>query len=344
MQPIILNRNFEKQCVVDDYVSFIWTSRYYTTGDFELCIDITSDKAQHIVKDYYIMREDDDNVGIIENIQIDMNEDGQEIVIVSGRFLSSILGRRIIDSQTQLNTTVGDALATLVVNAIITPTDTVRKISNMRLGTYNVTDERIKAQYTGDNLLDTVSTVCETYGLGHKITLSGNLFRFNLYKGVDRSYNQTENPYVVFSDEYDNLLSSSYAENKSDLVTTALVAGEGEGLARKTVWVGAEATGLDRYEVYVDKRDLSTNEGEISDTDYFEQLKEAGREHLTSNVMSFTGEVHFDNIVYKQDVFLGDICSIENTKWGIYINSRLVEVIESVDEAGNYSIIPTFAS
>jgi hypothetical protein len=181
MQPIILNRNFEKQCVVDDYVSFIWTSRYYTTGDFELCIDITSDKAPYIVKDYYIIREDDDNVGIIENIQIDMNEDDQEIVIVSGRFLPSILGRRIIDKQIQLNTTVGEALATLVVDAMITPVDPARTISNMRLGTYNVTDERIKAQYTGDNLLETVCTVCETYGLGHKITLSGNLFRFNIY-------------------------------------------------------------------------------------------------------------------------------------------------------------------
>ena len=69
-------------------------------------------------------------------------------------------------------------------------------------------------------------------------------------------------------------------------------------------------------------------------------LEEASK--ITSFTAAFTGVVDFRNIEYKKDVFIGDICVIENTKWGIYINSRLVEVIESIDESGQYTITPTF--
>ena len=71
-------------------------------------------------------------------------------------------------------------------------------------------------------------------------------------------------------------------------------------------------------------------------------LEEAGREALKPWTTAFSGTVYFDNVKYKQDVFLGDLCVIENSVWGIYINARLVEVIESVSETGEYSIIPAF--
>ena len=50
----------------------------------------------------------------------------------------------------------------------------------------------------------------------------------------------------------------------------------------------------------------------------------------------------FTNVKYREDVNVGDIVTIKNTKWGIHINSRLVEVIESVNESGAYSITPSF--
>ena len=71
-------------------------------------------------------------------------------------------------------------------------------------------------------------------------------------------------------------------------------------------------------------------------------LEEAGKESLTDYTTAFSGTVFFDNIQYKTDVFLGDLCVVENSAWGIYINSRLVEVIESVSETGEHSIVPTF--
>lgn len=340
--PVIMDAAFERLAIIDDYISIIWTTRYYTPGDFELCLAADPKYMQTIRAGYYITRDDDENVGIIEDIKIQRTEDAQDLLIVTGRFLSSILERRIIATQTTLAGKVSDCISQLITDNIISPEIIDREIPDFILGTYSTT-ETMDAQYTGKNLLATVTDICQTYGLGNKITLdSFNRFVFELYRGEDRTYNQSVNPWVIFSDQYDNLLSSEYEENYKTLKTAVLVAGEGEGLERRTVWLTNGESGLDRREVYKDQRQLRSNGGEISSADYDAMLEEAGKEDLTDYTTAFSGTVYFDNIQYKTDVKIGDLCVIENSAWGIYINSRLVEVIESVSETGEFSIIPTF--
>ena len=344
IEPIIMNKSFEKIGVIDDYSSLIWATRYYECGDFEIVVPIDSNNIDLLQRDYYVMREDDEHVGIIEKIEMSLNEDQQEQMIVTGRFLSSILGRRIIATQTQLYGTVSACVANLINDAIIDPIIEARRISNFVVTPTNFTD-RLEAQYTGKNLLEAIQDICQTNHIGFKTILENGHFGFSLFKGVDRSYNQSENPWVIFSDEYDNLLSSTYTEQYDGLITDVLVAGEGEGLDRKTIWASRQSnTGLDRYELYHDQRNMSTNNGEITETEYNQQMTEEGLEQLTTITTAFDGTVYFDNIEYKKDVNIGDIVVIENKRWGVYINSRLIEVIESVDEAGVYNIVPTFGA
>ena len=344
MIPVIMNSSFEKIGLIDDYTSFIWSTRYYACGDFELCVDVSVEHINMLQIGYYVMRDEDENVGIIEKIVISKNEDGQEVMIVSGRFLASIIGRRIISQQTEVNGTVSAVIETLLENEVIDPADLSRQISGLSYVSSVASLNTFKAQYTGKNVLTVIEELCITYGVGFKVLLQeNNEFLFKLYEGVDRSYNQNLNPYVVFSNQYDNLISSKYEESHEKLVNAVLVAGEGEGADRKTLWVLNDSpSGLNRYEYFADRRDLQTNDGEISPTDYTAQLQAAGKEYFTEFTAAFTGNVYFNNIEYRTDVNVGDICTIENSKWGIHINSRLVEVIESVNESGQYSIIPTF--
>ena len=340
--PVIMDDNFTRLAVIDDYISFIWTARYYEPGDFELVLPADPKYMGIISQDYYVARDDDEDVGIIETIRIERDEDLRQILIVSGRFLSSILGRRIIATQTCLYGKISDCVAQLINDNIISPVIADREIQDFVLGSMSVTGT-MQAQYTGKNLLDTISDICVNYGLGMKVTLdSYNRFVFDLYKGTDRTYYQSVNPWVVFSDKYDNLLSSVYEENYRTMVDAVLVAGEGEGVDRRTLWVSRGLTGLDRHEAYKDQRQIRSNNGDISDNDYDDMLQEAGEEALTEYTTAFTGTVYFDNIQYKTDVNLGDLCVIENSVWGIYINARLVEVIESVSETGEHTILPTF--
>lgn len=343
IEPIIMDKNFNELAVIDDYISFIWATRYYTNGEFELYLDINDIYINLIQKDYYIKRDDDENIGIIQSISIETDSDQHEVMAVKGKFISCILERRIIAVQTQLRGTVSAGIYNLIQDNVIAPSIPERKINNFYVNNTNFS-KRLEAQYTGKNLLETIEDICKTYHLGFKTTLNNrNEMIFTLYEGTDRSYNQNVNPYVIFSDEFDNLLSSKYSENYENIITDVLVAGEGEGLNRKTLWVNRDKmSGLNRYEAYQDQRNLSTNEGTVTDDDYYKQMEEEGLESLTSITNAFNGTVYFDNYKYNKDIFMGDICVIENRRWGIYTNSRLVEIIESVNESGEYSISPTF--
>mgnify|MGYP002518933830 CR=1 FL=1 len=343
MLPVVADATFKKLAVIDDYISFIWTSRFYAVGDFELCVPV---KYASIMRpNYYIFRTDDENVGIIEKIDIQNKDDGTEMIIASGRFIGAILARRIVAEQTQFNNKyVSAVISGLITDAIINPSVSAREISNFRLGTFGNLGEQISTQYTGTNLMDAVSELCRTYNLGFKITIDSGDFVFSLYEGKDRTYNQSANTFAIFSNTYDNLFSAEYCENHAGIINAVLVAGEGEGTDRKTVWVQPDSTlsGLALRELYLDQRNVQSNDGEISPEEYMAQLAGKGAEAITDYTTAFTGSVDFNGVKYKEDVNLGDICVIENAEWGIRVNARLVEVIESTDETGTYSITPTF--
>lgn len=343
MLPVVADATFKKLAVIDDYISFIWTSRFYAVGDFELCVPVKY--ASIMQPNYYIFRTDDENVGIIEKIDIQNKDDGTEMIIASGRFLGAILARRIVAEQTQFNNKyVSAVISGLITDAIISPSASAREISNFRLGTFGNLGEQISTQYTGTNLMDAVSELCRTYNLGFKITIDSGDFVFSLYEGKDRTYNQSANTFAIFSNTYDNLFSAEYCENHAGIINAVLVAGEGEGTDRKTVWVQPDSTlsGLNLRELYLDQRNVQSNDGEISPEEYMAQLAGKGAEVITDYTTAFTGSVDFNGVKYKEDVNLGDICVIENAEWGIRVNARLVEVIESTDETGTYSITPTF--
>ena len=206
--------------------------------------------------------------------------------------------------------------------------------------------ETIVKQVTGANVAEFLAEVCKTYGIGWDIYIKGALFYFELYKGLDRSYNQTDLPYVVFSPEFDNLLATDYQFDKTNYKNVALVGGEGEGTARKMVTVGT-AGNLDRYEIFVDSRNSSSNDGEISDDEYTTMLEEEGNEALSESDNSInesiSGEVEpSTNYTLGVDYFLGDIVEVIN-EYGIEAAPRIIEIIESEDDTGSYTI-PTFST
>lgn len=341
MQLYIKNKSFETIALIDEYTSIIWTKRYFTCGDFELYLPVTSKLLEILAIGNYVYRLDDDAVMVIEKIEITTDAETGNYLIVSGRSLGSIIGRRIVWNMTSFDMSVADIIKHLLNANIIAPTISERMIDNFSFVNNVQTSQKIQKQITGDNLLTAIETLCTTYGYGWKMKLIDNAFVFELYEGTDRSYNQTTNPYVVFSPEFDNLINSKYNLDSTTFANVALVAGEGEGVARKRQSVG-NASGLDRYEIYVEANDMSTNSEEtISASQYETMLKERGLEKLAEATATeaFEGDVE-STYEYKTDWNIGDIVQIEN-EFGITATSRIIEVIESEDASG-HKIIPTF--
>lgn len=351
MDLLVLNTDLDAISVVDTYESFIWTDRYRQPGDFELYMSMMLSVLQYIRQDYYIWNRDSEHVMIIEKIRIDSDvEDGNHIT-VTGRSLESILDRRIVWGQQVIRGNLQNGVKTLLNSCIISPSDANRKISNFIFKESTdpaVTSLTIDAQYTGDNLLTIIEKICSEHDIGFKVTLNDNKqFVFELYAGVNRSYDQTSNPYVVFSPKFENIINSNYIESKSALKTVTLIGGEGEGSARKYTTVGG-GSGLNRREIFTDARDISSDAGDgviLTDAEYTAQLQQRGREKLSENtdVTSFEGQVE-TTIMFKygEDFFNGDIVQITN-EYGHETKARILEIVMSENEEGT-SVYPTFAT
>ena len=342
MDLYIINRNFETVGIIDNAASVIWAEKYIGAGDFEIYIPASGKSVDLLRDNYYIARSDTDRVMIIKNTKIHTDTENGNYLTVTGPSLESILSRRIIWQQTNLYGKAELAVRRLITENIINPSTPERKIANFELGAVQGFDDVLEMQVTGDNLGETIDRICKTYNMGYKITLQDGYFVFDMYRGADRSYNQSINPYVVFSPDFENLLNSDYSFTGDTYKNVVLVAGEGEGLERKTKVVG-DASGLDRYEMYADARNNSTNNGVISDTEYFANLAEDGEETLKENqaTESFSGEVNYtEPYLYGRDYFLGDVVQVIN-EYGMAATPTITETIEADDENG-YSLIPTF--
>ncbi len=353
MELYILNRKFEIIGIIDSYNSVEWVRRYNETGDFILTtIAETGTEAEpgtiEMLKEgNFIAREDDVMIVEIEKKIITTTKEKGDKITVSGRSIEKILGQRIIWSQTNTksNETVEDFLGRLIDENAINPTNKKRKIPYLKLAKKKGFANTIEKQITGENLLKAIEEICKTYNYGFRVIMNEDGFlEFELYEGIDKSYEQNVNSYVVFSDEFDNLAKTEYEYDKEDFANAALIGGEGEGSARKYQTIG-ESEGLERYELFVDAKDISSNNKEVADTEYNKMLLQKGNEKIKEKAIieTFEGETETTNMYkYKEDYDVGDIVQVEN-KYKMSANARITEIIESDNENG-YKIVPTFGT
>lgn len=351
MVLLVLDTDLKPISIVDIYESFIWTDRYYEYGDFELYTSMNDNLLDIFKQDYYLQNLDSEHAMIIEKLRIETDVEEGNHLTVSGRSLESILKRRIIWGQKSIKGNLQNGIKTLLDDCIISPSNGDRKIDNFIFEASDdeaITGLTLDAQYTGDNLYNIISGICQEKNIGFKITINDrNQFVFKLYAGADRSYNQTKNPYVVFSPTYDNIVNSNYVESRMALYNVTLVGGEGEGAERRYATVGS-AKGLGRREIFTDARDISSDVGNgvvLSDSEYYSKLEQRGKENLAQNkeITSFEGEAE-TNVMYKYgvDFFNGDIVQIAN-EYGHETSVRVIEIVMSESEEG-LSVYPTFTS
>ena len=248
----LLDENLEKKYIIDVFSSLIWRKGYNTSGDCEIAIEASTENLAKIQECKYIIREDDDEMAcMIKKIEIETDEENGDKIIVTGVDIKEILNQRIVAEQTNFSGLVEDYIRKLITDAIIDPSDEDRQISNFTLADEVGFTETISEQTTYDYIGEKTQELCQQYGWGYKVTIEDENFAFALYEGQDKSN------YVEFSPDYDNISTTSYSTDDTNVKNVAVVAGEGEGTDRVKTTIG-EGTGINRQELYVDARDVSS--------------------------------------------------------------------------------------
>lgn len=350
--------------IVDTAKSIIWHRMYYGIGDFEVYVPCSNENVALLVEGNYVTRNDNDEVGIIESVHVTNEPEDGRMIVAAGRYVKSILDRRIIYKRsgysvnpTVLSGNVENAARKLVnENAISCAFDSGRNMPELVLGAsagtaHVIVDETgatAQKQVTHDNLLDYTDSLLEEYGMGALCVLNDSLkFAYTVFEGSDRSIdNKAGKPPVIFSQDFDNLLSTEYSRNETELKNTALIGGEGEGTARFcSILKDSAVTGLARREIFVDAsrhskkyKDENDVEKTLTDAEYDAQLKTLGMQKVAEMqiVETFDGEIDLTNssFVYGRDFFLGDIVTVQDVEIGLYINPRILEIIEVQDDDG----------
>ena len=335
--------------IVGTFKSVIWNVQYNDKNDFELVVPATEENLNALQVGRYLVRGEDItdtafyNVMVIENYKLDFDMENGWLLTLTGSGLKTIVGQRIVWSQTNLEGNAETMIRQVITQNIISPSDTNRKIDNFVLAESAGLTDTVDLQLMGENIADWLVEICKKFSYGWDVYIANGNYIFKLYKGTDRTYDQSSVTPVVFSAEFDNLLSSSYVYNKAKYQNAALIGGEGEGTSQRTATIGT-ATGLERFEAYIDGSSVSSNGEIITEQQYIQMLQDYGLTQLaqTAFTQSFSGEIDTDGL-YKinRDYFLGDLVQVENEK-GIKAAPRIIEIIYAEDESG-ISVVPTFS-
>lgn len=352
--------NISLEAVCDSFSSLLWDIEYYKCGAFEVYIAASLRNIEIFQTGRIVGRDDDkEHFGLIESVELETDAEDGDYLIIKGRFLMCLLERRIIYPTFNFTKLVSYSQIIMNVVQYNACTSGIRKIPGLVVGCSSGTfwDTETKLQVSYDNLMEWVYTICEKIGGTANIRLSKTNNEhyemiFELSQGTDRSILQEINPHIIFSDRYNNLLSFTYFTDTSVKKNYAYVLGKGEGEKRKrtTYFEGAEPSSLERYEVYVDAKDISNEEQEngetkpLSEEEYSELLKEKGKQNLVSTKTKSESQIAVQStqFQYGVDYFVGDFVTVEYHRFGIRQNKiQLVGMIESFDHNGR-NLTPTF--
>lgn len=339
----VLDQNLKKIGLIEDYFSLIWTERYDEAGDFEIDIPITYDLSALINFGNFLMMMNSGTIMVIQDIQPRTSE-SRSSLNVSGESVESLFRSRVTGAPWHIQGDIENALYGLVAAHVTNPVLSPREITLIK-DTFPTPQSYADHHDIFDpgSVYEIIENVCKNNGLGFKLAKDGYQLEFIVYKGVDRSYAQSTNPYVIFSNNFGNVLSSSYYESIKGQVNSVLVLTDDSVSSLQAVWVyendSTVPEDLDRFEATISTsidRDIDGGGPDtLTDAEVLEIIETRGRDKIRelNKVGVFEGELDISgNFVYGTHFGMGDIlqCKIEDRN----IKARVIELIRSYTNEG----------
>lgn len=346
------NNTFTREKDIDTATSIIWVTRYQDIGNFELYIRATPELIDLFKNEIFLIRPDSEYGMYVETVQLTTSAEEGDYLTITGRSAGVMLLWRVVTLKSYTaNTITAESIIRDIIHTELVQEGTIFTSDNyipfLTLETAHGWEDYVTRQFTGKTVYSIMRDLCEAFDYGFKFVWNGAGFEIQLYKGTDRSYNQEENSYVIFSPDFDNLTSTEYIKDNSNYYNTAIIAGQGEGYNRFIANVFTDDNiQFKRRTLWVDARSSSKTQsgGELSDNQYRKQLQNEGINAIAEHkkIETFSGEVFTEgSFKYGVDYFLGDKVAVSNA-YGITGNATVTEITEVEDETG-YKLIPTLS-
>lgn len=297
MDVYVLDKNLQPIGMFDTYKSLIWANRYNKSGDCELYVEASVQNFALLSMGNYLTRFDsyDSMTCRIKKIELDTDAEEGNYLIVTGTDTKDMLDQRIVWSMMNADGNTENFIRNMVNLTCINPNLPARKFLKangnplIQLGNLANFTEVTTEQVTYKNVGDKVREYCQTNGWGYRFVINNGSLWFQLYKGTDRSNE------VIFSDQYENLSSTKYVDDATNMGNVALVAGSGEGPERSRN-VSGYAESVNRYEIYVDAKDIAQNITWEELTDMYPTTDSGGQGYITSQGDGYVYKMNYLNV------------------------------------------------
>jgi Siphovirus ReqiPepy6 Gp37-like protein len=350
--------------VVDEYVSFIWTERWDSMGDFELVTVGTPNNRRRFVADTKLSIVQSKRVMIVESIEETDNVESGTVLKAKGRCLNIMLEKRLAVSYSTLSGSIRVSWDTYG----WTPTEllVLYFFSICYWGDSSAGDiipfiqeegslypaENIPDPWPGDfewstkpmDLYTAMRNICTAYDIGFRFYKDPNASKlyFEATMGCDRTSQQTDFPPVIFSQDMANLIDTTeftdYTKYFNAIFVVYFYKDEFDNDVTMTEIV--KAAELDFSEGGFDQKVKLLSVTQIPEdmdlVDVPAYLIKLGEEELGRNlpVNVYDGEIAKNSTyVYEVDYNLGDIVEVRGNDGGTAY-MRVVEQIFKSDNAG----------
>lgn len=327
MQLLALDANFAPVQHLP-FFNLQWNREYYEIGQYSVQIaaaDYSPDMA-------YLYTPDRPETGIIQKVELTDTVKGR-FVQLSGYFLEAILNDKIVYPTYYAN---GSIPATVVAMLRQYKDD----IPLLTVADAPAGQADTSWQETGGQLADVAYTKLQTvqHSLRCRYDYASNMITAEVWQGLDRTQEQTTNPFVTFSDGFNNLGEVDASTDRSNYKNYAVVAGQDQAENRKVAYADLSGGGYRRM-LYVDARGARWNPDEQSEAEYLAGLEQQGLDRLldyqiVSNVDIQAAASGFE---YLQDWDLGDLVDVIVDEIGLAMQARIITVRE-VFKQNNHTV------
>lgn len=359
MDLFTLDRNLKKMDIIDEFVSLTWVERFFGDSDVELSVPVKEKIIKKLPQDVFVGIDESDEVMILETFTIKDN-----MLKIQGRSLTTWLNNRFIRSADSHKTRSwffegyppGEIIWTLVQEMCTSESAYLNgdlpmgipdaylerlKLPALRVRPYDLGEDPIDLAVPFGPLYDEVKSIATAFSIGIQIVrdrfpIDGKPISFRMYKGLNRTREQTENSIVRFSPSLDSL--TGVQEIKDTSIYKNLAFGYSSGatdvLADPGVAYSGTASELSGFDLRADQEffdDVSTDDDTLMVSLLSSRAADSLAEH--SIVRMLDGEiVTTSQFQYKRDYNLGDIVEMQGNT-DIY-KVRIMEYIRSQDSSG----------
>jgi hypothetical protein len=363
MEPFTLNRSFQKQDVIDEFGSIIWTERYYGDSEAELVVPKTPEMIAKLPVGTFLGVEDSDEVIVLETMNIEsgnMKFTGISLLSwLNNRFVRASAAHEdrywYIAGDTPGKTlwdivygmcVVGSPYLSGVIN-IGVPNPQSLAIPGLGLRDYDNTGDPISVGVPYGPVYDALKEIATTYQVGMQITLdavtdTSFFLGFRSYRGLDRTSGQTVNPPVRFSPQMDSFTNIKELQSIAAFKTLvyAFAPGNPDGLATtpgvSSMTGPSDYTGFDLRALLIFAEDVTTDMVSGSPTNLVNVLNSRAYDARTDHhfVKAVDGEIVPESqFKYGVHYNLGDVIEVQGDT-GVVQTARITEYIRAQDSGG----------